>query len=180
MNRWERRAPVRVALLLLLLVWCGCTCRPRPQEPIPPWKFAVLADTQGSRRAESRKPYLNERVLTMIAADVVQERPDFVLVAGDLVSGWLHHGGADYPTQFAAWKEVMKPVYEAGIRVYPVRGNHEDGPERFALPPLPADLEPPADTPAVLREAFRQAFDQPYIPQNGPPGEEGAYLQFQS
>ncbi len=179
MSWWERRAPVRVALLLLLLVWCGCTCRLRPQESIPPWKFAVLADTQGSRQAESQKPYLNERVLGMIAADLVQERPDFVLVAGDLVSGWLHHGGVvDYPTQFAAWKEVMKPVYEAGIRVYPVRGNHEDGPERFVLPPLPADLEPPADTQAVLREAFRQAFDQPYIPQNGPPEEVGLTYSF--
>ena len=178
MNRLERPAPVRLALLLLLLVWCGCTCCPRPQEPISPWKFAVLADTQGSRRAESQKPYLNERVLTMIAHDLVQERPDFVLVAGDLVNGWLHHGGADYPTQFAAWKEVMKPVYEAGIRVYPVRGNHEDGPERFALPPLPADLEPPPDTPALLREAFRQAFDQPYIPQTGPPGEAGLTYSF--
>ncbi len=164
-------------LLFLVLVFCGYA-HGLAEEPIPPWKFAVISDTQGSRKTDSQKPYINEKVLEVIALDIVQEKPDFVLVAGDLVSGWLHSGGVDYPAQFTAWKMVMKPVYEAGIRVYPVRGNHEDGPERFALPPLPAHLEPPAGTQAALKDAFRKAFNQPYIPQNGPPGEEGLTYSF--
>jgi hypothetical protein len=123
----------RVALFLLLLVFCGCAAAPKTLEQIPPWKFAVISDTQGDNKAESQRPYINEKVLTMIASDIAIEHPDFVLVSGDLVNGWLHNGGADYSTQFTAWKEVMKPVYDAGIKIYPVRGNHEDGPER-ALP----------------------------------------------
>ncbi len=124
------------------------------------------------------KPYINETILTMIARDLVSEKPDFVLVAGDLVNGWLHNSGADYPTQFAGWKKIMQPVYDAGIRIYPIRGNHEDGPERFALPPLPARLEPPAGTQKAIKDAFRQAFDQNYIPRNGPPGEERLTYSF--
>ncbi len=176
---WLARCPsVRIVLFLLLLASCAHNPGSHAQEQIPPWKFAVLSDTQGSRMAESRKPYINERILTIIVRDIVLEQPDFVLVAGDLVNGWLHNGGTDYPTQFEEWKKIMQPVYEAGIRVYPIRGNHEDGPERFALPPLPARLEPPADTQRALKEAFQQAFDQDYIPHNGPSGEEGLTYSF--
>ena len=175
---FERRSSFRIVLFLLLLVSCTHTSGSHVQEQIPLWKFAVLSDTQGTRMAESQKPYINERVLTMIACDLVREQPDFVLVAGDLVNGWLHNGGADYPTQFEAWKKIMQPVYEAGIRVYPIRGNHEDGPERFALPPLPACLEPPAGTQKALKEAFQQAFNQDYISRNGPLGEEGLTYSF--
>ncbi len=178
MDRLMKRSAERVVLFLLLLATCGCASWADPQEQSTPWKFAVLSDTQGSRKADSLKPYVNEKVLRMIARDIVREQPDLVLVTGDLVNGWINNGGADYQTQFASWKEVMKPVYEAGIRVYPVRGNHEDGPERFALPPLPARLEPPAGTRDALKNAFRQAFDQAYIPRNGPPGEEGLTYSF--
>lgn len=178
MNRPERCLPIRAAVLLLLLVFCGCASVPSTQEQFPPWKFAVVSDTQGPRKAETARPYLNEEILEKIARDIVQERPDFVLVAGDLVNGWINNGGADYRAQFAAWKEIMKPVYEAGIRVYPIRGNHEDGPERLVLPPLPARLEPPEGAQEALKEAFRQAFSQDYIPLNGPPGEEGLTYSF--
>lgn len=168
----------RIMLFLLLFIFCGCASGSGPQDQIQPWKFAVVADTQGGRHIESGKPYINEAVLAIIAADIAEEQPEFVLVAGDLVSGWLHNGGADYETQFAAWKAVMHPVYEAGIRIYPVRGNHEDGPERFALDPLPARLEPPEGSQATLKAAFRKAFNQDYIPQNGPAGEEGLTYSF--
>jgi len=168
----------RVASLVLLLAFCGCAYGQMTQEQIAPWKFAVISDTQGDSKAETRKPYINEKVLTVIAGDIAKEHPDFVLVSGDLVSGWLHNGGVDYKTQYATWKEVMKPVYDAGIKVYPVRGNHDDGPERFALSPLPANLEPPEGAQAELKAAFRQAFNQPYIPQNGPSGEEGFTYSF--
>jgi hypothetical protein len=72
----------------------------------------------------------------------------------------------------------MEPVYEAEIPVYPIRGNHDSGPERLALPPLPARLEPPADTPVQLQKAFRKHFAKSHIPQNGPPGEEGLTYSF--
>ena len=178
MNWYKKCSLFRVALLLFILVLCGCAAGKKSQEQIQPWKFAVISDTQGDSKTESDKPYINKKVLTMIADDVAKEHPDFVLVAGDLVSGWLHNGGVDYKTQYATWKEVMKPVYDAGVKVYPVRGNHDDGPERFALSPLPANLEPPEGSQAALKEAFLQAFDQDYIPLNGPAGEEGFTYSF--
>ena len=178
MLRLKGFCSLRITPLILLLFFCGCASNIRTQEQPPAWKFAVVADTQGNRKSDAEKPYINEEILTIIAADIVGEKPAFVLVAGDLVTGWLNKGGADYAAQFAAWKEVMRPVYEAGIRIYPIRGNHEDGPERLALPPLPAKLEPPEGSQAAIKAAFRQAFDQDYIPQNGPAGEEGLTYGF--
>lgn len=178
MSRFRRYFSCRIVLLFLILISCGCATVQNMNGETSPWRFAVLSDTQGGKSNDSEKPYINEKILKIIAGDIALEKPDFVLVAGDLVSGWLHNGGVDYKTQFAAWKEVMRPVYEADIKVYPVRGNHEDGPERLALSPLPANLEPPAGSKEELKAAFRQAFDQVYIPQNGPSGEEGFTYSF--
>lgn len=177
MNWFKKYYLFRVALFIFFLVFCGCLSGQKTQEQTVPWKFAVVSDTQGNRKIESDRPYINEDVLTMIAADIVQEKPEFVLVAGDLVNGWLHNNDTDYPTQFAVWKEVMSPVYDAGIRVYPIRGNHEDGPERFALSPLRADLEPPEGSQEALKSAFIDAFGQD-IPRNGPEGEVGFTYSF--
>ena len=138
------------------------------QEPIQAWKFAVISDTQGNNRENNSKSCINDGVVSAIAEDIAREKPDFVLVAGDLVNGWFKNGGTDYAVQYANWKKAVAPVYRAGIRVYPIRGNHDSGPERIALPPLPAHLEPPADTPLVLKKVFREAFPEAYIPKNGP------------
>ncbi len=148
------------------------------QEYTIPWKFAVISDTQGDNRERNNKTCINDTVVQAIADDVVRENPDFVLVAGDLVNGWFRNGGTGYAVQYANWREAMKPVYQAGIRVYPVRGNHDSGPERLALPPLPSHLEPPSDTPVLLKKAFRDAFSESYIPVNGPAGEEGFTYSF--
>jgi DNA repair exonuclease SbcCD nuclease subunit len=142
------------------------------------WKFAVISDTQGDNSERNNKSCINDAVVQAIAADIVHEDPDFVLVAGDLVNGWFRNGGTDYGVQYANWREAMKAVYEAGIRVYPIRGNHDSGPERLALPPLPSHLEPPPNTPALLKKAFRDAFPESYIPKNGPADEEGLTYSF--
>lgn len=144
------------------------------------WKFALISDTQGSRGfMQTDKKALNRAVVERIAADIVLEDPDLVLVAGDLVNGWTMHAVMPYDEQYAQWKEVMKPVYDAGISVYPIRGNHDDGPERLVLKPLPAKREPPADSQERIREAFLNAFDEySYIPQNGPEGEERLEYSF--
>lgn len=142
------------------------------------WKFAVISDTQGSNRERDRRSFINDIAVRVIAEDIVQEGPDFVIVTGDLVNGWFRNGGTDYATQYASWKKAMASVYDAGIRVYPIRGNHDSGPERIALPPLPSHLEPPLGTPILLKRAFRTAFPEPYIPKNGPNNEEGLTYSF--
>ncbi len=142
------------------------------------WKYAVISDTQDNNKEKPDKTCINDRVVQAISEDIVREKPDFVIVTGDLVNGWFRNGGTDYATQYANWRKAMAPVYQGEIRVYPIRGNHDSGPERLALPPLPAHLEPPADTIEVLKKAFQTAFIEPYIPKNGPAGEEGLTYSF--
>jgi len=168
-----------ISLIILVLV-CGSLYADSNDYPggTVPWKFAVVSDTQGNNRERDNKSCINDAVVRAIAEDIVQEKPDFVLVAGDLVNGWFRNGRTDYAAQYANWKKVMRPVYDAGIRVYPIRGNHDSGPERIVLPPLPAHLEPPAGDLDRLRGAFLKSFSEPYTPLNGPPGEEGFTYSF--
>ena len=49
-------------------------------------------------------------------------------MSGDLISGGIgkHENGQPPIAQmFQTWMSDMEPVYKAGIKVYPVRGNHE-------------------------------------------------------
>jgi len=174
-GRKERNLIFTCLLVVLSLVGTTCMSVGASLEYRTPWKFAVISDTQGDNRSES---CINDGVIRAIAEDIVREKPDFVLVAGDLVKGWFRNGGIDYATQYRSWKETMKPVYRSGIQVYPIRGNHDDGPERLALPPLPSHLEPPPATPILLKNAFKNVFIEHYIPTNGPVGEERLTYSF--
>ncbi|MCX5823636.1 MAG: metallophosphoesterase [Deltaproteobacteria bacterium] len=58
---------------------------------------------------------------------MVKEGAELVIFPGDLVNGW-YAINTPYADQFATWRKAMAPAYDAGIKVYPVRGNHEDGP----------------------------------------------------
>lgn len=171
-----------LAFHLALLFSCLClSClgmEASPREDRASFKFAVISDTRGSNRKIKAKTCINDPVVRAIAQDIAREKPDLVLVAGDLVNGWFRNGGTDYDTQYANWKKAMRPVYNAGIRVYPIRGNHDSGPERLALPPIPRHLEPPADTLVRMKEAFGKNFAESYIPKNGPRGEEGITYSF--
>lgn len=148
------------------------------QEAFAPWKFAVISDTQSNAREIGNRSCINDAVVRAMARDIVREKPDFVLVAGDLVTGWFKNGGTGYSEQYSNWKRAMGPVYDEGIRIYPVRGNHDSGPERLTLPPLPEKLEPPADTVDRLKDTFRQSFAESYIPKNGPVCEKGLTYSF--
>ncbi|MEN6622247.1 MAG: metallophosphoesterase [Smithella sp.] len=166
-------------LILLLLFFCtSCMSTSMPfQENRDSWKFAVVSDTQGNNK-NINKTCINDAVLQTIADDIVREKPDLVIVAGDLVNGWFRNGGTNYGTQYKNWKIAMKSVYQAGIPVYPIRGNHDSGPERLILKPLPVHLEPPVDTPLILKESFRSSFAETYIPENGPVNESRLTYSF--
>ncbi|MCL2025271.1 MAG: metallophosphoesterase [Leptospirales bacterium] len=140
------------------------------------WKFAVISDTQGNHAIEE---CINRPVLEKIAADIVAEKARIVLVSGDLVNGWIRNYGKDFPEQYADWKAAMKPVYDANIEVYPVRGNHDDGPELLVLPPLPPEREPAPGALKRLRAAYRDAFKEySYLP-DGPDGKDGFGYSFE-
>jgi hypothetical protein len=166
------------ALFIVLVIGNGCAQSTGIQNRYTPWKFAIISDTQGENRGEAGHPCINEPVVRAIALDIAVEHPDFVLVAGDLVNGWIWNKGTSFTAQYAKWKEAMSPVYDSGIRIYPIRGNHDVGPERAALPPLPAHLEPPPGALALLEKSFKNAFKESYIPRNGPGGEDGFTFSF--
>ncbi|MBA4388104.1 MAG: hypothetical protein C0404_08995 [Verrucomicrobia bacterium] len=105
--------------------------------PADSWKFLVCGDSRGTSTANQ----INTNVLKEIAYAITNEQPAFVLFAGDLVNS-----GND--TAFRAWTNIMAPVYQAGIGLYPVMGNH--------------------DTAAV--SAYTNIFG-PGLPANGPSGE---------
>ncbi|HOO40369.1 MAG TPA: metallophosphoesterase [Syntrophales bacterium] len=180
----RKRRNLVPAFLLLLAFLLGTACSGigtgiRSHTSSSSWTFAVIADTQGDGSPQiDGKSCINDTVLRAIAEDISREKPDFVLVAGDLVNGWFRNGGTGYAIQYENWRKAMAPVYHAGIRVYPIRGNHDSGPERLALPPLPSHLEPPPDTPVALKKAFQNAFSESYIPKNGPVDEAGLTYSF--
>jgi len=76
------------------------------------WKFLVYGDTRGDGVP------INTNILRELAYATTNESPAFVLVPGDLVNS----GGLSY---FQGWTNLMSPVYQAGIGVYPVMGNHD-------------------------------------------------------
>lgn len=174
-----RRKNLSIVLLPALFALLAVSCIRSgvlPGEDQKSWKFAVISDTQGDNKEADHKTCINDAVLGAIAKDIAKEKPDLVLAAGDLVNGWFRNGGTDYDTQYANWKKAMRPVYQAGIRVYLIRGNHDSGPERLALPPLPAHLEPPPDTVHRLKKTFKKHFAD--NPQNGPTEEKGLTYSF--
>lgn len=99
------------------------------------FKFLVYGDSRGVTSADP----VNDEILGEIAAFTVLENPAFVLFVGDLsLNGTQAH--------LTAWSNAMQTVYQAGIPIYPIRGNHE-----------------------LFVNLFTAFFDRA-IPDNGPPG----------
>jgi len=95
----------------------------------------------GDTRSADSAAVINAQIVGELANEIVGHDARFVLVPGDLVySGSL--------SAFQLWKNAMGPVYQAGIPVLPVMGNHDA-----------ADVA-----------AWKQVFG-PDILDNGPAGE---------
>jgi hypothetical protein len=111
---------------------------------------------------------------------MVKEGAELVIFPGDAINGW-YNISTPYANQFATWRKAMAPVYDAGIKVYPIRGNHENGPPAppYAFPWPPGSSATPLILPdAGLMTAYLNAFSDPWIPANGPAGEKGLTYSF--
>jgi hypothetical protein len=102
-------------VLACVLLWCLGT---GIIAGAAPWRFAATCDSRGS----SYLNQVNTNVLREIASAIVEDDVEVVVFAGDLVYGY-----PATPAAFSEWTNAMAPVYEAGIGVYPVRGNHDVG-----------------------------------------------------
>ena len=120
-----------------------------------PWTFAFFCDGRTDVGESGGQDGVNMTAVHAIASDVARQKVSLVVFPGDLVNGGPAFGALE--KQLAAWKEAMAPVYEAGIPVYPCRGNHELKQDMFRK--------------GISVSAWRAAF--PALPRNGPPGEEG-------
>jgi hypothetical protein len=136
-----------------------------------PWKFVVLSDTRSNPCDGDWKSGVNAKVLGRIAKAVAREKPDLVIVPGDLVLGrtWKQCGQPDpFETQLMNWRKAMGPVYAARIPVLPTRGNHElVSSDHFPDEPCRPLTPDPAALPAWLAVFGKD------VPQNGPTGQKG-------
>ncbi len=112
-------------------------------------RFVVTGDTRGSDNG------VNTTILGEIAQAALDENVDFIVVAGDLVNGYTDP--VTLESQLTTWRTTMQDVYDAGIGIFPSRGNHDAG----------------------SKEAWDNVFAGIYaLPGNGPIGEENITYSF--
>lgn len=107
-------------LLLTLLVLTLLPVRVLAEEP---WRFIVTADSRSDSASDNNG--VNVPILTEIVREIIDANAEFVLFAGDLVIGVSDQAALE--SQFTTWRDTAQPLYEAGIGVYIVRGNHDEG-----------------------------------------------------
>ncbi len=114
------------------------------------WRFAVVGDTHvGSSDT------IAEMVPFMLADNI-----ECLLVPGDIAEGGLACSSAKLQIQFEHWQSLLKPLYDKGIGIYPIYGNHENDAKSSML-------------------AWNNVFSSLYaLPQNGPSGEENFTYSF--
>jgi predicted phosphodiesterase len=118
----------------------------------PSWRFIVTGDSRGKNNG------VNTVILGELAAEAIKRQVNFVLLSGDLVNGYIDQ--AELEGQLKTWRDTMRPVYDAGIGVYVVRGNH--------------DLGKPEGVTA-WNNVFKDKFS---LPGNGPAGEKNLTYSF--
>jgi hypothetical protein len=110
------------------LAWLIGEAAAQGREDGEPWRFGIMADTQWKTSDDWRNPgtcaveiieALNRQ---FIAADV-----RFVIQVGDLVNkeDWTHIDTGQTERTLAYRAAAARPLYDAGIGFFPVRGNHE-------------------------------------------------------
>jgi predicted phosphodiesterase len=129
---------VFISFLLVVFSLSGCAQAP--------WKFIVTGDSRDGDNG------VNTTILGELADEIVKRKVDFVLLAGDLVKGYVDQTALE--SQLNTWRNTMQPVYDAGIGVYVVRGNHDVG-------------DPVGVT--AWNKVFKGEFS---LPDNGPAGEK--------
>jgi hypothetical protein len=112
-------------------------------------RFIAVGDSRGSDNG------VNSSILTEIAQAIIDENAEFVVFPGDLVTGSTDQ--ATLTAQLTTWRDHLQPVYDAGIGVYPCRGNHDDD----------------------YKASWDAVFSGPHaLPTNGPAGEGNITYSF--
>ena len=117
--------------------------------------FCVTGDSRGDDNG------INKKILTQTLQSLKAEHPSFVVVNGDLVSGY----SSKLEKQLINWRDsFMKPLLDAGIKVYSCRGNHDAAPGKLER------LMGKNSALAVWQKVFSGKYA---FPDNGPAKEKG-------
>ncbi|MHB8637754.1 MAG: metallophosphoesterase family protein [Fimbriimonadaceae bacterium] len=124
-------------------------------------RFIVTGDDRWNSKAPrpgTDDNGVNVGGLKRLLAAALSEKPDAILINGDLIGGAKTDEGE--ASQLQTWLKVMRPAYDGGVKVLTVRGNHE--------------VHCP-DADAVWRKAMSGRYANPG---NGPAGEKGLTYTF--
>lgn len=106
----------------LLLVALGISAL-MPASATAAWTFGIIGDTQWAPQTDENRT-VAIHVIDQVNQQFIAHGVDIVLAVGDLHDTMT-------PTAIQVRKDRNKPLADAGIPFYPVRGNHDD--ERRAL-----------------------------------------------
>lgn len=164
-----------VCLLVVIQVTAGI---PVGATKAAPWKFAVLCDNRSNPCLPGGGVEgVNVEVLSKIAKAVAAEKVDVVLVPGDVALGNGYACNLLTPPpnparqQYQLWRQTMKPVYDSGAKVLPVRGNHEM--DKDALLNDWSSCRKRVPVESKLLDAYRSVFNDPYLQTISPENQKG-------
>jgi hypothetical protein len=108
---------------------------------------------------------INKKITAEIVRAVLDERAQMMLWTGDLANV-NEKKPETLRSELIAWRSMMQPLYDHGVVVLPVRGNHE---VRYYTENGPVDGEPIREGAQIWNEVFSGQYA---LPDNGPANEK--------
>lgn len=68
----------------------------------------------------------SSKIFTDIASEIMKEDVGCIIVTGDLVEGGKGATVSEFSQQLSEWKKITTPLVSKGIKILPLKGNHED------------------------------------------------------
>jgi hypothetical protein len=144
---------------------------------VEPFRIIVAGDGRADYPPPSPYPFksprtededgINKVITQEIVQAVLDEKAKMLLWTGDLTN--VSEGDpATFERQLVAWRNLVKPLYDRGVTVLPVRGNHEIvwyDPKDVSDPRKEKDIP---DARKIWDKVFSGRFA---LPANGPKGE---------
>ena len=158
-----KRLAIFITVFLLLLVAAGCNA----EDEI--FRFAVFSDSRGQGKADTcaGDNFGVSRALDTIVKSVliknVSHPMKLALFPGDMMSGGWKRDAVSVAEcnriQLLHWREVVKPILDAGIRFSVTAGNHEAVASDGSVPRVmcsghSSSYTPSADNFKVFREVM--------------------------
>ena len=178
MKKFKNYSINAVCCILAITLFTYCSINKKNPGAEKSWKFVVTGDCRDNGAGSG----VNEDILGKIAGAISNEQIDFVLFNGDISYGHANRKEMGdsaalqrLEEEFRVYLKTMQPIYNMGIPVYTVRGNHEStqrNPDHSGYP----DHRPVWPE---TKKVWDRVFSGKYAaPGNGPAGEENVTFSF--